>query len=144
MELKNDTPYGNLTLGWIYLHKKQYKQAIEYFEKLPSDGIYWRALTGYGYTKSGQREKALALWKEVEELSSKQWVNPCFRGMMAAYLGFTDKAFELLSDAVANKAYPTPYINFYQCTEDIRKDPRYNELLRKMNLPLVDVVITSN
>lgn len=57
--------------------------------------------------------------------------------MMAAYLGFTDKSFELLNDAVEKKYYPVIYLNFYPLTESIRKDPRYNELLKKMGLPLL-------
>jgi TolB-like protein/AraC-like DNA-binding protein len=142
--LKEDEPYGNLTLGWLSLRKKQYQQAIEYHEKLPCNDFYFKTLLGYAYAKAGQREKALALWREMEEFSKDHWVNSCYRGMMAAYLGFTDKAFELLNDAVKNKYFPITYINFYPCTEDIRKDYRYDELLQKMNLPYGKALLTSN
>jgi pentatricopeptide repeat protein len=144
LALEKDCPYGNLTLGWVCLQKKQYKQAIEYHEKLPKDWDHCTTMLGYAYAKAGQREKALALWNDMEKRSKDQWVNPCYKGMMASYLGFTDKAFELLNDAVDNKYYPVTYINFYPCTEDIRKDPRYDELLHKMNLPSNRDVITSN
>jgi AraC-like DNA-binding protein/TolB-like protein len=145
LALEKDCPYGNLTLGWICLQKKQYKQAVEFHEKLPvKDDLYYKTLLGYAYIKTGQREKALTLWNEVEEYSKDHWVNSCYTGMMAAYLGFTDKAFALLNDAIKNKYYPITYINFYPCTEDIRKDPRYDELLYKMNLPSNRDLITSN
>ena len=144
LDLKDDVPYGNLTMGWVCLQKKMYQQAIEYYEKLPVNGAYWKTLRGYAYVKAGQREKALELWNEFEKHSKKQDVNSCYRGMMAAYLGFTDKAFELLNDACKNKIYPITYINFYPCLEDIRNDSRYNKLLQKMNLPFEEVLITSN
>jgi len=144
LDLEKDAPYGNMALGWIYLQKKQYRQAVEFHERLPENGTEWKAILGYTYLKAGQREKALALWHELEELSKKQWVNSCYRGMMAAYLGFTDEAFELLNDACKNKYYPITYINFFPCTEDIRNDPRYNILLQKMNLPRRKAEINMN
>ena len=144
LDLKKEVPYGNMILGWICLQKKQYQQAIEFHEKLPEKGVYWKTLRGYAYTKAGQREKAMAIWHELEERSKKHWVNPCHRGMMAAYLGFNDKAFELLNEAYQNKIYPVIYVNFYPGTEDIRHDPRYNALLQKMNLPPLHGLLTSN
>jgi AraC-like DNA-binding protein/TolB-like protein/Tfp pilus assembly protein PilF len=145
LALEKDCPYGNLTLGWVCLQKKQYKQAVEFHEKLPvNDDLYYKTLLGFAYVKAGQREKAIALWNEAEEFSKDHWVNTCYTGMMAAYLGFTDKAFELLNDACNKKYYPITYINFYPLTQDIRNDPRYDELLYKMNLPSNRNLITSN
>ena len=63
---------------------------------------------------------------------------------MAAYLGFTDKAFEYLDASIAYKLYPITYINFYPMTEDIREDPRYAALLQKMNLPYNQALYSSN
>ena len=143
LALKDNVPYGNLTLGWVCIQRKQYKKAIEYHKKLPN-GVYWKTLLGYAYVKAGQRDKALELWRELEELVQKHKVNSCYRGMMAAYLGFTDTAFELLHDACKNRSYPITYINFYPCTEEIRNDPRYNELLLEMNLPPIELLATSD
>ena len=144
LTLKLGIPYGNLVLSWVYLQKKQYRQAVEFIEKLPEDDDYWKVLRGYIYVKAGQREKAMHYWNEMEEKSKNQWVNSCYRGMMAAYLGFTDKAFAYLNDACEKKYYPISYINFYPCAEDIRQDPRYDQLLQKMNLPGKKAFITSN
>jgi len=144
LDLKENVPYGNLVLGWVSLQKKQYPQAIEFYKKLPEKGTYWKMLRGYGYVKTGQREKALAIWNEMEAYSKDHRVNPCHRGMMAAYLGFTNQAFELLNEAFERKSYPITYINLYPCTEDIRNDARYIELLQKMNLPYRKVLLSSN
>lgn len=135
LELKENIPYGNLIMGNLYLRKKQYKEAIAYHQKLPS-GVNWDVERGYSYVKSGQKDKAMELWDKIEEKAQQGNVNPCYRGGMAAYLGFTDKAFELLNQAVDQKSYPITYLNFYPFTKDIRQDPRYTDLLRRMNLPV--------
>jgi len=134
LDIKENIPYGNLVMGWICLRKKKYKQAIEYHQKLPVKNPYWQTLLAYAYEKAGQREKAMDLWHGFEKRSKKQSINACYRGLMAATLGYTDKAFELLNEACENKTYPITYINFYPCTEPIRDDPRYAELLKKMHL----------
>jgi TolB-like protein/Tfp pilus assembly protein PilF len=144
LAIKKDVPYGNLTMGLVSLQRKQYQQAIAFHEKLPKNGDNWKMLLGYAYVKAGQREKALQLWNEMEVRSKDHWVNPCHRGQMAAYLGFTDQAFELLNDAIESKSYPITYINLYSCTEDIRNDARYDKLLQKMNLPYRRLLLTSN
>ena len=144
LSLEENVPYGNLTLSWVSMRKGQYEQAITFIEKLPENDDYWKMLRGHIYVKVGHREKAMKYWNELEEKSKNQQVNSCYMGMMAAYLGFTDKAFLLLNDACDKKYYPITYINFYPCAEDIRLDPRYGKLLQKMKLPSNGALITSN
>jgi len=135
LSLNENTVYGNYTLGLIQIKKRDYRKALEYIVKLPSQGVYWKTLRGYCHMKCNERDQALVYWNELEARSKETKVNPCFHGMMAAYLGYTDQAFKLLNEAIEDKSYPITYINFYTCTESIRNDPRYNALLLKMNLP---------
>lgn len=144
LAINNDNDYGNITMSWLCLQKKQYRKAIEYIEKLYEDDDYYKMLRGYTYVKAGQRDKALKYWREFQEESKNYRVNPCYTGMMAAYLGFTDKAFELLNDACDHKDFPIAYINFYPCTENIRSDPRYDKILQRLNVPAGKRLITSN
>lgn len=144
LAVKENVPYGNLTLGWVSLEREQYSQAIEYHEKLPDQGAYMKSLRGYCYVKAGQREKAMAIWYELEEMAKNSDDISGYRAMLAACLGFRNKAFELLNQACDNKLFPVNYINFYPCSEDIRDDPRYDELLKKMNLPTRRNLITKN
>lgn len=144
LSLKENIPYGNYALGKICILKGQYQEAIKYHEKLPSNGTYYKTMRGYAYVKAGETEKALEIWNEMEEYAKNNRVNSCYRGMIAAYLGFTDKAFELLNEAIDRKDYPIIYINTYNFTEDIRRDPRFNKLLLRMNLPARKTMIADN
>ena len=131
LELNEKLPYPWAVLSDVAVEHMQFDQAIEYAEHLPQ-GLYWDLSRGYAYFKAGQRDKAMDLWNNYK---AKPNENPCLLGMMAAYLGFTDTAFELLTEAVNKKRYPAPYIGFYDYTETIRSDARFNELLHKLNLP---------
>jgi hypothetical protein len=135
LETKEDIPYGNLVLGWIYLKGKKYHEAIELHEKLPYKTTRWKWLRCRTYVVTGNREKALSMWNELEESSKENWENPFFTGMMAGILGYTDKAFKLLNEACEKKYYPASLIEVFPSTEFIRNDPRYNTLLQKLNLP---------
>ena len=55
--------------------------------------------------------------------------------MVAGMLGFKDRAFELLNEAIDNKYYPSNYIELFPSAEYIRNDPRYINLMQKLNLP---------
>jgi AraC-like DNA-binding protein/TolB-like protein/tetratricopeptide (TPR) repeat protein len=144
LTLKENLPYGNLVLGWTYLHKKQYQKAIEAHEKLPFSTTRWKWLRCRTYVLTDNREKALAIWNEVEHNSEENWTNPFYTGMIAGTLGFTDKAFELLNEACEKKYYPASLIDVFPSAEFIRDDPRYNTLLQKLHLPYTKTLITAH
>lgn len=141
--LNPDLPYGNIVLSWALIEKKQYQKALELYKKLP-ENPYMKMFHGYAYIRAGQKEKAIALWNELEETSKKEYINPCYRGIMAAYLGFTDKSFALLNEAFNKRVYPIAYIGVYPGSEIIKDDPRYRALIQKMNLPVSGTFLASN
>lgn len=144
LELMENHPYGNVVLGWIYLHQKQYQKAIETHEKLPLDFSFFKFIMAYTYVQSGKRDKALALYNEVEAESREHWVSPFDRAMLAGMLGFHDQAFELLNEACEQKQFPTNFINvMIPGAEFFRDDPRYHDMLLKMNLPASKHVLAS-
>jgi TolB-like protein len=136
LELLENHPFGNVVLGWTYLQKKQYREAIVTHEKLPKDHSFYKVILAYTYFKAEIKNKLLALYEEVEEESKKHWVNPFDRSMLAGMAGYTDQAFELINEAYDNKYYPTNHIDvIIPYVEFLRDDPRYNKLFKRMNLP---------
>jgi tetratricopeptide (TPR) repeat protein len=140
--LKEDLPYGNLILGWLYLREQNYQKAVELHEKLPFDTPRWKWLRCRTYVMSGNRDKAMEIWDEVNEYAKENWSNPFYTGMIAATLGYKDKAFELLNEACEKKYYPTYLIDIFPSVEFIRNDPRYSLLKQKLNLPDSDVFLS--
>ncbi|UCH13260.1 MAG: hypothetical protein JSV22_09090, partial [Bacteroidales bacterium] len=144
LELSKDNPYGITVLGWAYLQKKQYQQALDVHEKLPKYYSAFKVILGYSYVYTGNSDKALALYNELEEESQQHWVSPLDRGMLAGMLGYTDKAFELITEACDHHCFNTNYVDVYlPMAEFLKDDPRYNELFKKMNLPYKELILAS-
>jgi AraC-like DNA-binding protein/TolB-like protein/Tfp pilus assembly protein PilF len=134
-QLKENIPYGNYAIGCALIVQGKNQLALDYFKKLPKEEFKWKTLLGYAYVKADMHEEAQAIWETMEKSPNKHRINPCYRGMMASYLGYTDTAFELFNKAIDKKHYPITYIGIYHCTEFIKDDPRFALLLKKMNLP---------
>jgi TolB-like protein/AraC-like DNA-binding protein len=132
--LEDNTPYANLVLGWLSLKKGLNDEAVKFHEKLPTVGDMWKMCLGQTYVITGNREKAMSLWKEWDKQSRSGEVNPFFKGFMAGYLGFIDRSFELLNEACDHKVYPVTYIECFPSVAEIREDERYEALMKKMNL----------
>ena len=132
---RDSSVYANIVLGWINLLRKNYPEAIKYTEKLPTKPIYWDLYRAYIYNKAGEKQKALTFRNNMEERALNRNVPDWYRGLMAAIFGYKDEAFKHFNTAIDKKQYQMMYINWYPFTENLRNDPRYNELLKRMNLP---------
>jgi AraC-like DNA-binding protein/TolB-like protein len=134
LELEENDPFGNLVLGWIYLDNNQHDEALELHEKLPDNSARWKWCRCRTYVITGRQEKAEAMWKEMKT-HPEIWYNPFYNGMIAGVLGYSDEAFDYLNEAYENKYFPTSLINIFPSTDYLRDDPRFDELIRKMNFP---------
>lgn len=134
---KDSSVYANIILGFTNLLQKNYPEAIMHTEKLPMKWDYFNLYRAYVYDKSGDKEKALTFRNamEAEAEAKTKYVPHWRRGLMAAIFGDKEEAFKYLNLAIDEKQYQAMYINWYPFTESIRSDPRYNELLKRMNLP---------
>ncbi len=54
---------------------------------------------------------------------------------MYVALGDTDEAFDLLGQAYDERAYCMPWLQGEPAFDPLRDDPRFQDLLRRMNFP---------
>lgn len=134
LELNTNTAYAQIVMGRCCLQKQKYQQAIAYHQRLPKT-MYWDVQRAYCYIECRQRNKALDIWRRYETLAQQHTINPCYRGLLAACLGFKDLAFQYLNEAVDKKLYPITYTDFFPFTNSLKDDVRYIQLLQKMKLP---------
>ncbi len=89
---------------------------------------------GYAFAAVGKRAEALAIAKELEVKYAKNESNA--QNVAAVYngLGDQDKAFEWLEKDFQNKIN-LGAIRWALPFESLRDDPRYSDLLKRMNLP---------
>jgi serine/threonine-protein kinase len=124
-------------LGLSYLKQGRNAEAIANLEKaaeLSNRDIVFLMYLGYGYGVAGKRAEAIAIAKELEEkYVRKESLGRYVAGVYAG-LGDKNKAFEWLEKDFQTKGdlgdtrWQIPF-------ESLRDDPRYKDLLKRMNLP---------
>jgi serine/threonine protein kinase/tetratricopeptide (TPR) repeat protein len=135
LELDPNFTQANAVLGFAYAQKSMYKEAIAEFEKglvvSPGDARTLSGL-GYAYAVAGRRAEAQKVLNQLTELSKEKYVGP--EGMAQIYtgLGEKDKAFEWLGKAIEEHAAGD--IKAWPGFDPLRSDPRFADLLRRMNL----------
>jgi serine/threonine-protein kinase len=90
---------------------------------------------GYAHAAAGNREEALRVLRELEELSKRRYVSSWGVALVHAGLGEEDQAFESLEQAYAERDFSMVFLKVAPWFDRLRSDGRYRELLRLMNLP---------
>jgi TolB-like protein/Flp pilus assembly protein TadD len=112
-------------------------EAIANLEKaaeLSNRASFVLAKLGYGYGVAGKRAEAYAVAKELEAKYSQKQASGQNVASVYSGLGEKDKAFEWLERDFRNTA-PLGELRWEIVLEPIRDDPRFKDLLRRMNLP---------
>jgi hypothetical protein len=87
-----------------------------------------------GYEKDGYFGAMNAAAETLVLISRETYVSPFFIAMVYSFAEDKEKTLEWLENGFEMKDPNMPYIRTFRLLHD---DPRYQELLRKMNLPLV-------
>jgi serine/threonine protein kinase/tetratricopeptide (TPR) repeat protein len=126
-------------LGAAYLHKSLYKEGIAEFEKelaISPHSAYALAGLGYANAVTGRRAEAQKLLDQLNQLSKQEYVPAVFRAQMYAGLGEKDQAFEWLEKSYEDRSIANlAEIKVDPQFDPLRSDPRFQDLLRRMNLP---------
>jgi tetratricopeptide (TPR) repeat protein len=112
-----------------------YKEGIAELEKaLAISPGYTPVLSGigYAYAVAGIRAEAQKMLDKLNELSKQKYVPAVSRAIIYAGLGEKDKAFEWLEKGYEERS--TYGIKADPAYDPLRSDPRFADLLRRMNL----------
>jgi serine/threonine protein kinase/TolB-like protein len=125
-------------LGWAYLQKGMYKEAVQAAQKgasLRGESPGWVAGLGRAYERGGIRAA-----KRFELETSKAPTTHGYpRGedfaRLYAFLGQKDRAFEWLEKGSEERTVLPLYLRLDPQLDVLRSDPRFQDLLRRMNFP---------
>jgi serine/threonine protein kinase/Tfp pilus assembly protein PilF len=125
------TLLGNL--GWAYLYSGKYKELLEEAEELKKKGIITEEdfpfLNMWIESRMGRKE---ALSQYFEQIKSN--VDSYNNAIMYFELGDIDQGFLFLEKAYEERFSDMTFIKVHPAFDNIHSDPRYKEILRKMNL----------
>ena len=134
LDLNPDFPMGLYVLGTLYAQKDMYDKAIEAHQKATVGNPVWgRWGLAHTYALAGRREDARKIAAELAEQG-----NPMHYWSLAEIytaLGEKDEAFRWLEAAYEYPHPWTPWIGKNPFLEPLRDDPRFQDLLRRMNFP---------
>jgi Predicted integral membrane protein len=124
-------------LGLSYLKRGQNADAIIQLDKAVElsnrSGISLGDL-GYGYAVSGDRDRALALIKELEDKYDQKEAIGQYLAVVYLGLGNKDKAFEWLEKDLQVRNGKLAEIRWQLQFDSIRDDARYKDLLKRIGL----------
>ncbi|MFL6228385.1 MAG: protein kinase domain-containing protein [Pyrinomonadaceae bacterium] len=121
-------------LGWCYTKKGMYDEAIASFQKAMALGVGDAAKPpglAYALAKSGRRGEAQKILEEMKERQKREHVDAGDFAVIHTALGDKDEAFADLEKAYKEHSRWMGYLKVDPALDDLRDDPRFQDLLRR-------------
>lgn len=135
LEIDPDFAEAHEALALIYAHLGMYEQAVAEMGKERQHPTGHSALVvGYAAAKAGHKEEAMSVVRQLEKQRDFQH-RDYYLAIMNAALGDKDQAFARLEKARQSHDPHMPYLRADVTLACLWSDPRYAELLRRMNMP---------
>jgi len=133
-----ENPGAHCGLADIFFHKAMYEEFLAeqkaYYSSI-GDREVEEALT-QGYAQSGFRGAMRRAADVRIARFRKRYVSPEEIATLYMYAGENAQALAWLEKGLEVRDPIMPYVNLYVVFETLHSDPRYQDLLRKMNLPV--------
>ena len=113
---------------------KEAIQALESGVRLLGRTPYGLGWLGFGYARAGQIDEAKKLLTELQDLAQKEYVIPSSFSLIYLGLGEIDQAIDWQEKAVDEFDLAIFHYLGTAAFDSLRSHPRYETLLRKMNL----------
>jgi Tfp pilus assembly protein PilF len=115
-----------------------YAEAIAAHKRLAATDQDWRWPLGYTYALAGRRDdakKTLAKFMGEKPKPTGAWAG-WFLAEIYIALGEKDEAFRWLEAAYRERHPFLPWLRDNPLYAPLRSDPRFQDLVRRMNLPI--------
>lgn len=128
--------YEHLTVAYLFTNRLPWaaSAAQRGLELLPHEPLFI-LLLGVVQKHMGRAAEADRMLAELERMNRDGYVPALFRAIAHAQFGRKDQALDLLQTAYRNRDPYMVMIKALPWFDPLRDDPRFQELLRNMNLP---------
>lgn len=135
MPLNYNTIIG---LAWAYAGKSEYEKALDSVEKAlalnDKQKNDTQAIKAFILAKAGRKDEARKILGLLNEISDTESNLNGGRAIVYAALGEKNKAFEFLEKAIEEREWWCYLLKVHFMFDPLRDDPRFNEMLRRVNL----------
>ena len=131
------------SMAWAYSMLGQHDEAVaaadslEQLSALPAKTgfpsvIYW--MRGKTYAEAGKRDKARAMIRALEDLAKERYIDPWYVAQIHERLGDLDQTFAWLERAY--EVHSVALVDLRLDLGHLADDPRYQDLARRVGIPL--------
>ncbi|HUU14678.1 MAG TPA: tetratricopeptide repeat protein [Terriglobia bacterium] len=138
VEMEPTNPFSHAELGWPYIQKAMYAEAVSEFEKavtLDPGQLRLRADLGHIYAEAGRIAQARTILREFEERGKRGYADAFHVALIHIGLREKGKALQWLERAYEDHSPWMTLLKVDPWLDPLRSDPRYQDLLRRMNFP---------
>ncbi|MDA2914599.1 tetratricopeptide repeat protein, partial [Acidobacteriia bacterium AH_259_A11_L15] len=129
---------AHLFLAQACVQKHIYGEAIAEFQKaltLSENNTEVVAVLGHAYAVAGRKGDALKLLDELQQRSQRSYVSSYGLALLHTGLGRHEQACACLEKAYDERAHFMAMLKVEPRFDPLRSDPRFQDLLRRMNFP---------
>lgn len=130
-------PWAHYILGWSLFHQGKPREAIPHFEQVRKLGEnpFFRVSLGCAYAAVGDRAKAEAVIKELDDLATRRYVPASAQAYIWRYLNEKDRALTQLERSVIERDPGCVWFKVDPAFDNLRPEPRFQVLLKKIGFP---------
>jgi tetratricopeptide (TPR) repeat protein len=139
VELDPNYPVTYWILCLLLTRTGHFESAITEGEKgvtLSGGSILIRSALAQALGAAGQREKALEILDELTKLAKQKYVAAYFFAGIHIGLGEDDRAIECLEKSFEEHSHWLIYLHIDPSMDALRSNPRFQDLLQRVGLPL--------
>jgi TolB-like protein/Tfp pilus assembly protein PilF/predicted Ser/Thr protein kinase len=136
LEIDPNFPNAHLFLGMCYQQQGHHAEAVEEMKKareLSGDNLLMIGALGHGLALAGRQAEALKVLAELTAMSKQRYVSALDIAHIHLGLKDKDKTFEWLEKAYQERSAWIMWINPDPRFDWLRSDPRFTNLLRRLN-----------
>jgi eukaryotic-like serine/threonine-protein kinase len=140
VDLDPNYPVTYWILGLVLRKMGRYELAVAEGEKsvkLSGGSPLMRAALAHTFASAGRTMEALQALDELTALAKQKYVPPYFIAGIHVGLGENDRAIEYLEKSYAEHSHWLIYLHMGPGMEGLRDDPRFQDLLRRVGLPVL-------
>jgi len=137
VELDPQLIAAHYNLGMVYEQMGRYAEAVVAFQEaknLDPTNLPTSALLCHGYASSGDTRRAQTLLLKLTQEATRGSLDSAWIGLIHAVLGDKEGAFVWLEKAYHARSDTLLYLKVDPKYDPLRSDPRFSDLVRRLNL----------
>lgn len=130
------------SIGRTLIQKGQYAEAPEMLERgrsLAGDIPNILAASGQAHALAGHAERARNFLGELQIAARNGYVSSASFAIVYLGLGENQRALDMLEEGCEHREIPLAGLKVHPVFDDLRGEPRFAELLQRLNLGCLDV-----